>query len=404
MAGARKAKVNSSGQLPVSLYIHLPWCIRKCPYCDFNSHTTLHKPVPEESYLSALLCDLEYALPAIENRQLVSIFFGGGTPSLFSGRGVRRLLTAIKSHSTWSSGIEITLEANPGTTDSTRFATYREAGVNRLSIGVQSFSDKKLTVLGRIHSGRKATQAMRSALAAGFENINIDLMYALPGQSIAEALDDIKQAIDAGPPHISWYQLTIEPNTAFYSRPPVLPDGDTSWEIQKQGQELLASAGYYPYEISAYTNNKKNQCRHNINYWQFGDYLGLGAGAHSKISTGKGAIRREVRHRIPKAYMDKAGSSAVIVAKRQLHAQDLTFEFMLNALRLGNGFSPSLFEQRTGLAISTIERQLLDAEERGLLLRQKNRIRATKTGSNYLNDLLQIFMPDDERQAHTKLN
>jgi len=359
----------SPEHLPASLYIHLPWCIRKCPYCDFNSHAAGPEPFPEAQYVSALLRDLEHARPAMENRQLTSIFLGGGTPSLFSGQALRQLLAEIKSNLTVVPEAEVTLEANPGTTDSKRFAAYREAGVNRLSIGVQSFSDQKLSALGRIHTGREATQAIRLAVAAGFENINVDLMYALPQQRVAAALDDIKRLVDEGPAHISWYQLTLEPNTVFYSQPPVLPDEDTSWEIQQQGQQLLGTAGYRPYEISAYASSHKNQCRHNINYWQFGDYLGLGAGAHSKLSAANGVIRREVRHRIPQAYMHRAGSAAVITDKRQLGVDDAIFEFMLNALRLSDGFTGTLFEQRTGMAISMIERQLVYAEERGLLER-----------------------------------
>ena len=389
--------------VPLSLYVHLPWCIRKCPYCDFNSHATEDKIFPEEQYVDALLRDLQYVLPHIDNRQVNSIFFGGGTPSLFSAAALRRLLFEFDSALDLRSGIEVTLEANPGTTDSERFNAYREAGVNRLSIGVQSFSDEKLNVLGRIHNGQDAKHAVHTALAAGFENINIDLMYALPGQSLAEALEDIKRAIDHEPQHISWYQLTIEPNTVFYSQPPVLPDEDLNWEIQERGQELLADSGYQRYEISAYARDGK-QCTHNMNYWQFGDYLGLGAGAHGKITEHAGIIKREARHRIPQAYMDKAGDASVIVDERKLHTDDIVFEFMLNALRLNEGFTSDLFEQRTAISIGAIEKQLNYAEERGLLMRDKDIIRPTEAGNNYLNDLLEIFMSDTDSHTGVRLH
>ncbi len=389
---------------PLSIYIHLPWCIRRCPYCDFNVHATAHKPFPEAQYVEALLRDLDYALPAIADRQITSIFLGGGTPSLFSGRAIARLLAALKSSLAFAPEIEISLEANPGMADSARFVDYAEAGVNRLSIGVQSFNDEKLRALGRIHNGRAARHAVRTALAAGLANVNVDLMYALPTQSVAAALDDIRQLIDAGVPHISWYQLTIEPNTLFHSRPPVLPDEELAWQIQEQGQQCLAAAGYEAYAISTYARQDKDKCAHNINYWRFGDYLGLGAGAHSKISEAQGAIRREARHRLPQAYMNKAGSGAVIVDERQLAEHDIVFEFMLNALRLTQGFTTSLFAQRTGMNISSIEPQLAHAEERGLLQREGARIRPTRTGSNYLNDLLQPFMPYNKPPTGIKRN
>lgn len=384
---------------PLSLYIHLPWCVRKCPYCDFNSHEQQTDNLPEGEYVEALIRDLEFESALIRDREIISIFIGGGTPSLFSGEQIQRLLRAVRKKCRLHPDIEITLEANPGTAEAERFFAYHELGINRLSIGVQSFNDVLLKKLGRIHHAGEAMSAIELAGEAGFENRNIDIMYGLPGQTVEQSLHDLQKTIDNHPAHISRYQLTLEPNTVFHSHPPELPDDDHIWEMQTRGQELLEQHGYLQYEVSAYARVDR-QCLHNLNYWQFGDYLGLGAGAHGKIShVNSGIIERRARHRLPRAYMEKAGDESVITDKRCLVPDDIVFEFMLNALRLKEGFNATLFEQRTGLRMNHIEEKMQQAKRTGLLEEQGNTFRPTQKGYVYLNDLLQIFIPDDTRSG-----
>jgi len=349
--------------------------------------------VQDRQYAQALVQDLEFVQAAVVDRQISSIFVGGGTPSLFSARALEKVLDAVRSQFQLTPQLEITLEANPGTAEAERFKEYREIGVNRLSIGVQSFENAKLHSLGRIHDTGTGLNAIQMARAAGFENINLDLMFGLPGQSIDEALVDIRTACTQPVTHISWYQLTIEANTVFYTQPPELPGEDELWEMQKQGQGILADRGFDQYEISAYARTGR-QCRHNLNYWQFGDYLGIGAGAHGKLTdAGSNQIRRFARHRLPEAYMQKAGGKDVIVEEKVLSQGDIVLEFMLNALRLCKGFSPSLFAMNTGISMEYIQPLLDTAAVRGFILYESNIIKATETGKNYLNDLLQIFMP-----------
>jgi putative oxygen-independent coproporphyrinogen III oxidase len=386
--------LNFQKTVPLSLYIHLPWCVKKCPYCDFNSHEIGRNPVREREYIDALIRDLEFELPRIWGRRVLSIFIGGGTPSLFSPEALEHLLTALRARLYISPGIEITLEANPGTAESKRFKGYRELGVNRLSIGIQSFNDDHLKRLGRIHDSGEARAAIDMAHAARFEDINLDLMFGLPQQTIGEALADLQTAIDSKPHHISWYQLTIEPNTVFYSRPPELPADDSLWEMQQQGQQCLGDNGFRQYEISAYAE-EQHRCIHNLNYWQFGDYLGLGAGAHGKITdVAAGGVTRYARHRIPESYIQKAGTEQAITETRRLGREDLALEFMMNALRLTDGIPPSLFLDRTGLPLNCIRPELERAESKGLIKWDIRQLKATATGQRYLNDLLQLFMPE----------
>lgn len=338
--------------LPLSLYIHIPWCVKKCPYCDFNSHAQVDG-IPQEAYVTALLADLDRDIAdygaALGGRALHSIFFGGGTPSLFSPDSIARILDGVKHRLDFNSGIEITLETNPGTVEHGRLDGYLAAGVNRISFGVQSFDDDKLRRLGRIHSASDAARVVGEARAAGFDNFNIDLMYALPGQDLAGAARDIEQAIALAPTHISHYQLTIEPNTAFASRPPTLPDSDAAWDMQEHSQHLLAEAGYSQYEISAYAKPDRRS-QHNLNYWHFGDYLGIGAGAHGKLTdAATGSIRRRAKQRTPRAYLQHAGQSRGIASEATLANIDLPFEYMMNALRLVDGVPMGEFAQRTGL-------------------------------------------------------
>ena len=378
--------------IPLSLYIHLPWCVRKCPYCDFNSHEIGHTPPQDEAYVDALIRDLDSELPRIWGRRVTSIFIGGGTPSLFSAAAINRLLVELQARLNYYPDIEITLEANPGTAEAGKFRAFRHAGINRLSIGVQSFDDDKLQQLGRIHTAAEAGNAIRMAQDAGFEEINIDIMYGLPGQTAGEALDDLQHSMDHAPTHLSWYQLTIEPNTVFYAKPPKLPDDDLAWEMQQQGQALLSKNNYRQYEISAYAK-KGHHCVHNLNYWQFGDYLGIGAGAHSKITNvAEGSIQRTARHRIPGRYLQLAGTQSVYAEQRELGRADIQLEFMMNALRLTGGVLPQLFLQRTGLPISQVQSQLHAAEETGLLEWNISTLKPTEKGQRYLNDLLQLFM------------
>ncbi len=373
---------------PLALYIHIPWCVRKCPYCDFNSHTA--SPVlPEAEYVDALLADLERDLPLAHGRELTSIFFGGGTPSLFSAEALGRLLEGVQQRIRFASDIEITLEANPGTFEQEKFRAYRQLGINRLSIGVQSFQQSKLEALGRIHNGDEAMRAADMARNAGFDNFNLDLMHGLPDQSLGEALNDIRQAIALAPTHLSWYQLTLEPNTVFWNQPPVLPEDDTLWDIQEAGQALLAEHGYAQYEVSAYAQAGK-RARHNLNYWSFGDFLGIGAGAHAKLTSPDGQILRSWKTRLPKDYLDpsknfQAGAKALTV-------DELPFEFLMNALRLTDGVAAELFSQRTGLPLDDFADAREQAQRRGLLVADPERLVATPQGQLFLNDLLQYFL------------
>ena len=376
--------------LPLALYVHLPWCVRKCPYCDFNSHEIKNDSFPERDYVDAVVRDLEFSAGCLGGRKPVSVFLGGGTPSLMSVAGIGALLEAVDAVSGLAAGTEITLEANPGTADSRRFAGYRALGVNRLSIGVQSFDDGKLAALGRIHDAGEARAAFAMAVEAGFTNINIDLMYGLPGQTVQDALSDLARAVSLEPAHISWYQLTIEPNTVFHAQPPPLPDDDLTWEMQDHGGDYLAQHGYRRYEVSAWSR-PGSACRHNLNYWEFGDYLGVGAGAHGKLSNG--TITRQSRLRVPQSYMRAAGSAAVMATRKTLSEQDCILEFMLNALRLRDGVPLSSFSARTGLAPDTIGAQVDAARSDGLLEQEPGLLQATEKGARYLNDLLQYFMP-----------
>lgn len=374
---------------PLALYIHIPWCVRKCPYCDFNSHAATPE-LPEAAYVDALLADLDRDLPLAHGRELTSIFFGGGTPSLFSAEALGRILDGVQQRIRFAADIEITLEANPGTFEQEKFRAYRQLGINRLSIGVQSFQQAKLEALGRIHNGDEAMRAADMARNAGFDNFNLDLMHGLPDQSLEEALDDLRQAIALGPTHLSWYQLTLEPNTVFWNQPPVLPEDDTLWDIQEAGQALLAEHGYVQYEVSAYAKDGK-RARHNLNYWSFGDFLGIGAGAHAKLSSPDGQILRSWKTRLPKDYLDpqknfQAGAKA-------LTADELPFEFLMNALRLTDGVPAELFSQRTGLRLEDFAKAREQAQKRGLLVADPERLVATPEGQLFLNDLLQYFLP-----------
>jgi putative oxygen-independent coproporphyrinogen III oxidase len=376
---------------PLSLYIHFPWCVKKCPYCDFNSHEVKGGGFPEEEYLAALRSDLESALPLIWGRPIYTVFIGGGTPSLLSAAGLDRLLSDVRTLLPLDGLVEITLEANPGTFEAEKFKAYRASGVNRLSVGIQSFNGRHLQALGRIHDGNEARKAVEIA-QANFENFNLDLMYALPGQNLAEAQQDLATAIAFAPPHLSLYHLTMEPNTYFAKHPPAVPDDDASAEMQEMIEQQTAAAGYGHYEISAYAQPKR-QARHNVNYWEFGDYLGIGAGAHSKISFPHRVVR-QMRYKQPKAYMDHMRAGTQIQQQAEIGRNDLSFEFMLNALRLNHGFDANLFAERTGMPINAIEKQLDLAEAKGLLRRKFKRIRPTELGRRFLNDLQQIFLHD----------
>ncbi len=389
--------VNSSGNgdIPLSLYLHFPWCVRKCPYCDFNSHP-LRGEVPEDSYVDALIRDLDWELsdesliPNAQSRPLISIFMGGGTPSLFSDRAIGRALEAVQRRIDFAPQIEITLEANPGTADAGHFRGYRAAGVNRLSIGVQSLDDAQLKRLGRIHDRSAAVRAYAQARDAGFDNVNLDLMYALPEQTPEQAETDLRSLIALQPEHISYYQLTLEPNTEFAARPPPVPDDDTSWEMQERGQTLLAASGYAQYEVSAYAQPGR-RAQHNLNYWTFGDYLGIGAGAHGK-RTANGEIRRRARHKHPRSYQEQAGNAAAVQEDRLIPPSERPFEFLMNALRLNDGFSIAQYETRTGLAWSQRGAAFATAFSRGLLEQQDGQVRTTELGRRHLNGLLTLFL------------
>ncbi|MEO8170336.1 MAG: radical SAM family heme chaperone HemW [Oxalobacteraceae bacterium] len=373
---------------PLSLYIHFPWCVKKCPYCDFNSHEA-QGGFPEDAYLAALRTDLESALPLIWGRKIYTVFIGGGTPSLMSAAGMDRLLSDVRTLLPLDGAAEITMEANPGTFEAEKFRSYRASGINRLSIGIQSFNTQHLRALGRIHDGEEARRAIDIA-HANFDNFNLDLMYALPQQTLAEARRDIETAIAYAPPHLSLYHLTLEPNTLFAKHPPVVPDDDASADMQDMIQDLTAAAGYAQYEVSAYAKAKR-QARHNRNYWEFGDYLGIGAGAHSKLSFPH-RIVRQMRYKQPKAYLEHVLQGTQIQEQHEIGREDLPFEFMLNALRLNQGFEVNLFAERTGLALNTIEKTLTLAESKGLLYRDHQIIRPTDLGQSFLNDLQQLFL------------
>lgn len=373
---------------PLSLYIHIPWCVKKCPYCDFNSHES-RTAIPEQQYVKALIADLEQSVPRVYGRKISSVFFGGGTPSLFSPESISEVLNAVNMLTPLEYAAEVTLEANPGTVDTAHFEGYKQAGVNRVSLGIQSFNNERLSALGRIHDGKQAIMAAELALTT-FDRVNLDVMYGLPKQSISEALQDANQALALGSDHLSFYHLTLEPNTAFYRTPPSLPDDDISSEMQEQVEALLAENDFQHYETSAFSK-AKSQARHNINYWSFGDYLGIGAGAHSKLSY-HDKITREVRHKHPKAFMSSAETGDAVDQTWSIPQKELGFEFMMNALRLTEGFNIGLFQERTGLPLITLKKRLADAESKGLLIQDHARIKPTLLGQRFLNDLLAIFL------------
>lgn len=375
---------------PLSLYVHLPWCLRKCPYCDFNSHEVQRGELPEQRYLDAIRADLEASLPLVWGREVHSIFIGGGTPSLFSPEGIDRLLSDVRARLKLVPDAEVTLEANPGTFEKDRFRAFRAAGVTRLSVGVQSFDDAHLRALGRVHDGRQAIAAVEEA-AASFETFNIDLMYALPGQDLAGLERDVTQALALLPPHLSIYHLTIEPNTYFAKFPPVTPPDDLAYAMLDRITEMTTAARLDRYEVSAYAR-PDHRCWHNWNYWQFGDYLGLGAGAHGKLSFPHRVVR-QVRYREPRLYMENALAGNAIAQEDEVARTDLPFEFMLNALRLKDGFALQDFSDRTGLPLSTIAKPLQEAEAKGLVERDFARVRPTEKGFDFLSDLQGLFLP-----------
>jgi oxygen-independent coproporphyrinogen-3 oxidase len=373
---------------PLALYVHIPWCVRKCPYCDFNSHTA--SPVlPEQAYVDALLADLDQDLAHVHGRELSSIFFGGGTPSLFSADALGRLLKGVEQRIRFASDIEITLEANPGTFEQAKFSAYRGLGINRLSIGIQSFQEEKLKALGRIHNGDEAIRAADMARQAGFDNFNLDLMHGLPDQSQDDALGDLRQAIALAPTHLSWYQLTLEPNTVFWNQPPTLPEDDILWDIQEAGQTLLAEHGYAQYEVSAYAQPGR-PARHNLNYWSFGDFIGIGAGAHGKLSHPDGRIVRTWKTRLPKDYLNP--DKAFKAGEKLVSLEEMPFDFLMNALRLTDGVAAELFPQRTGLSLDTLASARKQAEQRGLMDTDPTRLVASPQGQLFLNDLLHYFL------------
>ena len=374
---------------PLALYVHIPWCVRKCPYCDFNSYP-IQGAIPETRFIETVLWDLEQDLPYTGGRPLTSIFIGGGTPSLLSGKAVAHLLEGIRSRCPLVPELEVTLEANPGTVEAGRFASYRAAGVNRLSIGVQSLIPRHLHALRRIHSREEVYDAVASARSAGFVNLNLDLMFGLPDQTLEEAVCDLDEALALGPKQISWYQLTLEPNTPFYQVPPPLPDADLLWEIQARGQATLAARGLMQYEVSAYAHPDW-QCRHNLNYWRFGDYLGIGPGAHGKLTHPDGRVYRDWKLDHPAAYLNRHRRVPLRAGRRELEAEDLFEEFLLNALRLREGFPFELFEQRTGLDRQLLARGLERAQVEGLAEVKGEWVRATLAGYNFLNRLLLLF-------------
>jgi putative oxygen-independent coproporphyrinogen III oxidase len=387
---SKPGKVRLEVLPPLALYVHIPWCVRKCPYCDFNSHERA-AALPEREYIERLFLDLEAVLPSVWGRRVLSVFIGGGTPSLFSPESIETLLSGVRARLQLEPGAEITLEANPGTLEAGRFAGFRQAGVNRISVGVQSFDDRMLAALGRIHGADEARRAVAAALHS-FDNVNLDLMYGLPGQTLAMARCDIEEAVRLGVPHVSAYQLTIEPNTVFWSKPPQLPQHDESADMQLAVEEVLRAAGYGHYETSAFARSG-HRCRHNLNYWEFGDYVGIGAGAHGKMSFLE-CITRHSRIKQPREYLLSKNS---LIEDREVPAKEIPFEFMLNALRLIEGFEMKLFWERTGLQISSIESSLHKAENAGLLERDWRRIRPSARGRLFLNELLELFLAGEKR-------
>jgi putative oxygen-independent coproporphyrinogen III oxidase len=378
---------------PLGLYVHIPWCMRKCPYCDFNSHE-VRDGIDESAYTAALVTDLEQDLTLVWGRPVETVFIGGGTPNLFAPETIDHLLSCLRARLPLTPGAEITMEANPGAIDHVRFAEFRDAGINRISLGIQSLDDRLLERIGRIHDAAAARAAAASIRDAGFDNWNIDLMFGLPGQTIDQALSDLAAAIALGPPHLSHYQLTIEPNTAFWHRPPPLPDDDALWDMQLRCQSLLAAHGLEQYEVSAYAL-PGHRCRHNLNYWRFGDYLGIGAGAHAKLTSApEGRIRRVSKVRNPRDYLERAAGPERIDGERVLSAADTGLEFMMNALRLNDGFSPRLFAEHAGLALALFEQPLARAGKLGLLERSHDRVRTSAHGRRYLDNLLALFLPD----------
>jgi oxygen-independent coproporphyrinogen-3 oxidase len=378
---------------PLALYVHFPWCVRKCPYCDFNSHEWKGERFPEDDYLDALRADLEQALPLVWGRQVHTIFIGGGTPSLLSARGLDRLLSDVRALLPLDADAEITMEANPGTFEAEKFAQFRASGVNRLSVGIQSFNEGHLKALGRIHDSGDAHRAVEIA-ARHFENFNLDLMFALPQQTLDECRADIEAALAFAPPHLSLYHLTLEANTLFAKFPPALPDDDASADMQEWIHERTAAAGYERYEVSAYAK-PHHQCKHNLNYWRFGDYLGIGAGAHSKLSFAH-RIVRQARYKHPATFIEQARAGAPVQEEHEVSARDLPFEFMLNALRLVEGFPVHRFVERTGLQMTSIEPALQEAERRGLIERTYEKIAPTPLGQRFLNDLQALFLNERE--------
>ncbi len=371
----------------LALYVHMPWCVRKCPYCDFNSHQ-LKSAHPDASYIDALIRDFDIEAPRLEDRMIETVFFGGGTPSLFPPEDFARLLGALRQRIAFAPDVEITLEANPGTIERGRFSGYAAAGINRVSLGAQTFDPRALERLGRIHSAEDTHRAVAELRAAKLDNFNLDLMYALPEQSLQEALNDVSIACSLAPAHISYYQLTLEPGTVFHSRPPPLPDEDAAWQIQCAGQELLAAAGYLQYEVSAYAREGA-RCRHNLNYWLFGDYLGIGAGAHGKLSLSKPAqILRTVKPKQPREYQAQGG----VGESTYIAVKDLPFEFMLNALRLNQGFTNDCYQERTGLALQSVGESLARAKERGLVVERPDGWQPSELGRRFLNDLQASFL------------
>ena len=389
-------------KIPLSLYVHFPWCVRKCPYCDFNSHA-LRGELPEDDYVDGLLRDLDYELSlAPRPSPLTSVFFGGGTPSLFSARAIGRFLDAVVQRAPLAAGAEVTLEANPGTADAANFRGYRAAGVNRLSLGVQSLDDAHLRALGRIHGAAEARAAVELARGAGFDNLNLDMMYALPRQTPAEAEADLRALLQLAPEHVSYYHLTIEPNTEFHARPPPVPDADAAWTLHEQGLALLAEAGYAQYEVSAHARPGW-QGRHNLNYWEFGDYVGIGAGAHGKRTRAGGIgagvqIVRRARHKHPATWLAAAGTARAVQETREVTPDELPFEFAMNALRLNDGFAAGPFTARTGLAPAVLEPGLAKARQRGLIEESGGRVRPTALGRTHLNALVGLFLPEPRRR------
>jgi oxygen-independent coproporphyrinogen-3 oxidase len=382
--------LNLAALPPLSLYIHWPWCVRKCPYCDFNSHES-KEPIPEQAYLDALRADLEQSLPLIWGRKIHTVFIGGGTPSLISAAGLDRLMSDLRTLLPLDLDAEITMEANPGTFEAEKFKAFRASGINRLSIGIQSFDSRHLQALGRIHDANEAIKAVEIA-QANFDNFNLDLMYALPGQTLAEAQADIDMALGFAPPHLSLYHLTMEPNTVFAKYPPVLPSDDESADIQDMIAERTAASGYDHYEVSAYAK-PGHRARHNLNYWQFGDYLGIGAGAHSKLSFPH-RVLRQARYKQPQSFMEAAAKGNAVAEEHEISRADLGFEFMLNGLRLTQGFDPNLFGERTGMPLNAIEKALNEAEAKGLIYRDFRVIRPTELGQRFLNDLQEMFLAE----------